>query len=261
MARAASRLRAIGEACLLALVVASLAAVPTALRASAAGTTFLAGWAAGAALLLPPVALAIGLARAAGRGFRVLSGPGSSKLGILGVLLWIGLASPALALIAALLKATTHHRGLGGATFGVLGLLAVLGTAFLAHRMIHLARRLTERGVAPWVIAAIGGAIGTLPVLVLAMPLARVASEPVAGRIHAAMLDGAIVCVAVALAATSQLPERMRRLAGIGGLILALGASSAGVAWVTRSPSVRLAVLDGGGLAAALLDLLGGPRT
>jgi hypothetical protein len=260
MAHATSRLKAIGEACLLALVVAGLAAVPTALRASAMGTTLLAGWVAGVALLLPLVAVAVGLARAAGRGFRSINGQASRKLGILGVLLWIGLASPALAVIAALLKATTHHRGLGGATFGVLGLVAIVGTALLAFRIVAVARRLVARGVAPWVVAAVGGAIGMLPVLVLAMPLARIATDPVARHVHAAMLDGAIVCVAAALATTSQLPERVRGLSGSWGLILAVLVSTAGVAWASRSPSLGQAVVSGGGLPAALLDLLGGCR-
>lgn len=256
MARATSRLRAIGEACLLALGVAGLAAVPTALRASAMGTTLVAGWVAGVALLVPLVAVAIGLARAAGRGFRSINGQSSPKLGILGVLLWIGLASPALALIASLLKATTHHRGLGGATFGVLGLVAIVGTALLSFRIVAVARRLVARGVAPWVVAAVGGAIGTLPVLVLAVPLSRVATDPVARHVQAAMLDGAIVCVAAALATTSQLPERVRGLAGSWGLILAVLVSTGGVAWASRSPSLGQAVVSGGGLPAALLDLL-----
>jgi hypothetical protein len=260
MVRAASRLRAVGEACLLALVVAGLAAFPTALRASAMGAAFLAGWAAGASLLLPLVAVTIALARAAGRGFRSINGVSSPKLGILGVLLWIGLASPALALIATFLKSTTHHRGLGGATFGVLGLVAVAGTALLAFRMVAFARRLAARGVAPWVIAAVGGAIGTLPILVLAMPLSHAATDPVGRHVHAAVLDGAIVCVAAALAATSQLPDRVRGLAGSWGLIVVLALSAGGVAWTSRSPSLRDAVTTAGGLPAALLDLLNAPQ-
>src|SRR5262249_46327842 len=98
----------IGEACVLALVVAMFAAVPTALRTSRAGGGFPDGLLVGAAVLLPLIALTLALMRAAGRGFRGIAGAevslrGSPRVIVFGLALWIGLALPALAGLGAVL--------------------------------------------------------------------------------------------------------------------------------------------------------------
>ncbi len=83
-------------------------------------------------VLLPVVLVALLLSRAAGRGFRQLLGAQSARPAVLGVALWLGLATPALVGLGAALKATTHHRGLGGATFGVLALGVAAVAALVA---------------------------------------------------------------------------------------------------------------------------------
>src|SRR6516162_2057308 len=102
----------LGDACLKALAVVALAAVPTALRTSAAGGGFVEGLLVGMGVLLPVVLVALLLSRAAGRGFRQLVGAASPRPAILGLALWLGLATPLLVALGAVLKATTHHRGL-----------------------------------------------------------------------------------------------------------------------------------------------------
>src|SRR5262249_50060356 len=112
----------LGDVCLRGLGVVALTSVPAALRASAAGGGCFESLFVGMVVLLPVALLALFRSQAAGRGFRQLVGAESPRPVILGVALWLGLATPLLVALGAFLKATTHHRGLGGATFGVLGL-------------------------------------------------------------------------------------------------------------------------------------------
>lgn len=243
----------LGEACVFALCVAALAAVPTALRTTAHGGGFFDGLLIGTAALLPLVTLSIVMLRAAGRGLRGIAGRAPSRAVVLRIALWIGLALPALAVLAALLKAVTHHRGLGGATFGVLGLAAVAGAALIAHRLVDLGEALAARGVKSWVIAAIGAAIGVIPVFIVAAPLARSDSSEGAGPVGAAIVDGLIAAIAMALVVSVDMGEKLRRLAGIWGLPFAAVVVITATARVEATPAIGRAVQDGGGLAATLL--------
>ncbi len=172
--------------------------------------------------------------------------------------LWIGIALPLLEGLGAVLKATTHHRGIAGATFGVLGLVIVAGAALLSQRLVRLGRALVERGLAPWIPAAIGAAVGVLPLLVVAATLGREQGEGAAAGVRAAILDGAIVFVATALAASMDLPPRLRKPAGFGGVPLAV-LVFLGAGWlVESSPPLARALKAGGGLPATLLGVLEG---
>src|SRR3954447_23023722 len=128
--------RRLGEACVRALAVSALASVPGALRTHAAGGALLDGFVVGIGVLLPLVTLAMVLSRAASRGFRYIVGSKEPRVIVLGLALWIGFSLPALAGLASLLKENTHHRGIGGATFGALGLVAVGFAAVVAFRLI-----------------------------------------------------------------------------------------------------------------------------
>src|SRR5262245_25365637 len=223
--------RRLGEASVLALGVALLSAVPTALRTARSGGSFPEGLLVGAAILLPILVVSLVLARAAGRGFRSIVGQASPRTAVLGVALWIGLALPGLAVLGAVLKATTHHRGLAGATFGVLGVVIVVTAAVGSHRMVGLGQRLVARGMRPWIPAAIGALVGVLPLLAVAAPLAGGAAEESAAALRAAIVDGAIALVATALVASIELNPRQRsspelsayagRVAGTWGVPLA----------------------------------------
>lgn len=244
----------LGEACVLAVGVTLLAAVPTALRTAGAGGSFLGGWLVATAVLLPLVVLSLLFVRAAGRGFRGLVGVEPPRSVGLGLALWIGLSVPVLTLLAALLKATTHHKGLGGVTFGVVGAVAVGVCALVAQRLVALGQRLVARGVRPWTVSAAGGLIGALPVL--ALTLGRGAEGASASSIRAAILDGAIVLVATALASSVHLGEPARRLARVWGGPAAALLLMTGTARVESSPPLARAIRAGGGLAATLLGAL-----
>ena len=45
-------------------------------------------------------------------------------------------------------------------TFGVLGLIVAVVAALLAQRLVALGRRLVAGGMAPWIPATIGAAVG-----------------------------------------------------------------------------------------------------
>jgi choline-sulfatase len=249
----------IGEACVLALVVAVFAAVPTALRTSRAGGGFPDGLLVGAAVLLPLVALTLALMRAAGRGFRgIARAEAPPRVIAFGLALWIGLALPALAGLGAVLKATTNHRGLGGATFGVLGLVVVVLTAVIARRIVSFGQSLVARGVKPGIVAAAGAAIVVLPLMLVAAPLARGSGSDGDAGVRAAILDGAIALVATALLASMDLPASMRRLAGTWGVPVGAVVMLVAAARVEWSPGLGRAVRSGGGLAAMLLGGLEG---
>ncbi|WP_437601085.1 sulfatase-like hydrolase/transferase [Sorangium sp. So ce590] len=249
----------LGEACVLGLGVASLSAVPTALRTARAGASFLDGLLVGTAILLPLVTLALILSRAAGRGFRGIVGAGGERLAVLRVALWIGVAVPVLAALAALLKAATHHRGLAGATFGVLGLAGVVAAAVLTQRLVALGDRLAARGVKPWILAVAGAAIGVLPLVAAFAPLAALAgSAPgdAGAAVRAAIVDGAIALVATALVSSVDLSAAVGRIAGLAGVPLAALVLMSATARVESFPPLGQAVRAGGGLAATLFGAL-----
>jgi len=245
----------IGEASLRALAVALLASVPTALRTARSGGGFLDGLLIGAGVLVPFLACVILLAHSAGRGFRQFVGADSPRTAVLKLALWIGLALPLFTALGAGLKAVTHHRGLAGGTFGVLALIVAIASALIAHRLVDLGKRLVDKGMKPWIPAAIGAAIGVLPLLIIAIPLARRDGDADAPAVRAAVIDGAIVLVATALAATTDLAP-LRRFARALGVPLAALALFGAAVRVESSAIQAQAFKRGGGLAATLLGAL-----
>ena len=244
----------LGEACLRALGVVALASVPAALRTAGAGGGFFGGLFASMGVLLPLVVGALLLARGAGRGFRQLLGRGSPRRAVLGVALWIGLATPMLVGLGAALKATTHHRGLAGATFGALALFAAVAAAVLARRLVSFGQGLVARGVRPWIPAAVGAAIGVIALLVVAIPLGRRADE--AALVRAAIIDGAIVAVATALAASTEIGASIGRVARLAAVPASVVIFVAAAARIEASADLARAMKAGGGLAPTILVAL-----
>lgn len=246
----------LGEACMLALSVAALAAVPTALRTHVSGGGLLDGLLVGTAALLPFVSLLVVLLRAAGRGLRGVMGARAGAVATLSIALLVGLALPALSVVAALLKALTHHRGLGGATFGVVGLGVVIACALVARRMVDLGQNLVSRGVRPVLVAAGGAIVSVLPLVLLAISLARASKDRGAGSVGAALVDLAIVLVATALAASIELRAQHSKFASLLGVPFAAVLMITASARLASSPELGRSVQTGGGLAATLLSAL-----
>jgi arylsulfatase A-like enzyme len=246
----------LGEACLLALAVAIFASVPTALRTAGSGGSFLEGLVAGAAVLLPLLAASLGLARAAGRGFRGITGTPVPRAAVFAIALWIGLSVPAMAALGAVLKATTHHRGLAGATFAIFGAALVASLAVVAHRLVALGQALVARGVRPWLPIAATALVALVPLAVMAAPVAGPGGGEGAGAVRAAVVDGAIAIVATLLVTSLHLGASVARAARLAGVPLAVVVLIAGVARIESSPPLAKAMREGGGLPATILEAL-----
>jgi arylsulfatase A-like enzyme len=246
----------LGEACLLGLGVAVFAALPTALRTAGSGGSFPEGLLAGAAVLAPLLVAGIGLARAAGRGFRGITGTPVPRAVLFAIALWIGLTVPTLTALGAVLKATTHHRGLAGATFAIFGSAAVAGLALVAHRVVGAAQAAIARGVKPWIPVFVVSLVGSLPLLVAAAPLAGHAGGEGGASVRAAVVDGAIAAVACLLVASLQLPESVERAARLAGVPAVVIVFLFGAQRVETSPGLAKAMRAGGGLPATILGAL-----
>jgi len=259
----ASFLERAGIAAAMGLVISIVCSVPTALRAADEGGSFGSAIWVGGAVLLPIGAVLVGLMRASSRGFRAVAriGVGSVTTGAdvstgrtaaLSIALWIGLAIPLLAGLGAGLKAATNHRGLGGATFGVVGLGLVLVAALVAQRLSRWGRSLVDDGKPPWLVVGGLGAVALLPTSIAVAPVLR--SAQTSGSVLAALVDGALMAAGVALFVSISVPASVGRAARYGGIPLAVIFLLTGVRDVQSDDA--LAMRRGGGLAAAVLGAL-----
>ena len=249
-----SRLEQWGEASALALATALICALPTAFRAKgSAGDGLLIG-AAVLLLVLLPVGL---LLPKAARGFRGVVGaspPEQNARGPLwiGVAMWIGVTGSLLLVLAALLKATTNHRGLGGATFGVFGVVGLLAAAVLAGRLVAIGQALLERGWPKRVLIAVAGLITVAPLLMLLQVF--VSGGEGAGT-RAALLDLLLSVVVAMLVFRQKLPASVSKIQ-IAALPVAVLVIAAGMWRVETAPESADAVTRGGGLPASVLVAL-----
>lgn len=246
-----------GLVCALALAVSALSAVPSALRAMGAGGSFWGGFLVAASVLLPLLIALLGLFRAAGRGLFSVLGRASDRKPALFVALWIGFSLPPLTLLGTLLKAGTNHRGLGGATFGVLSLGVVAFALLLAYRALQAGQKLAERGVKPWFIAGLGVFISVLPLMLAALPLVRAnASDLAARNVQAALIDACISIVGVALLHSFQLGNSLMKRASTIGIPAAVLIFVGGMLALESSRTIGPSMKSGGGLAASLIGML-----
>lgn len=243
-----SRLTAIGEACALALVGAVVGALPTAIRASSEAG-FLDGMVVGVAmllLLLVPTAL---LVRRAARGFRGVVGRAPSGLLGLGLAMWAGLSVALLLILAAVLKAKTHHRGLGGATFGVFGAAMVVGAAVFVGRLVAIGRGLLERGVPRAILLGLAGLLCVGPLVALVVPML---SGDEAGGVRAALFDTLLLLAVGGVLLSRRLPEAMLPVARLGALPVSACLVVVGLVRVETS-EIGDQVQRAGGLPATML--------
>lgn len=253
-----SQLARFGDACAVALGAAALASLPTAWRCRAAGGSLLDGLLVGLAVwlcLLLPVAL---LRRRTARGWRGVVGADPPRhLGV-GVALWAGLSTALLVALGALLKATTHHRGLGGAAYGVFGVAAVVAAAVVAIRLVGLAVRWQERGGSPRALRT------ALLVLALGPPLGLVGWSLVSSAAHglhaglaqAALVDAVLALVGMGLLFQRGVPERLRGPAQLAAVPLVVVLIGVGFVRVEVGAGVSAAVRARGGIPAAVLGVL-----
>lgn len=244
---------ALGFACAL------VGSLPAALRVMRAGGPLFGGWLGSAATVMPFVVGFIALGAAAGRGFRMVTGNRAGRSTAAGLALWMGLVVPVLGLLGSILKTGTNHRGIGGATFGVVGLAVVILGAIVAYRMMALARALVERGWSARAVAVMYAAITIAPPFATAFLLGRSNDDSSAARaLVATVVDMAIFVVAAALAASVDLKPELRSRARLFGPIAAIVLFGGGLAWVAVSPTLGPSIRGGGGLASTVIKTLQG---
>jgi choline-sulfatase len=227
---------------LLAAPAAALAvALPGALRLAGGHVGFLEAWLGAAGLMCPLLAVAVVTSRGARRAL------GTMEVQVLplvvGVALWVILAVPATAVLGAMLKANTHHRGLAGATFATFALTVHAGAALVAWR---LTANLLPSVHPPAVRTGVACGLGALAI--------GVAVWAVQG--DSMLADGALAFIAVAVAARFDVPGTTGRSSWLGAGALVF-VTSVGIAVTARSPSLAGAMTEKAPLAGAVGRTLG----
>lgn len=212
----------IGSAVACGSLAALLSSVPAALRLSherpVALTT---AWLALAALALPHAIVCVTVLRRAVHGLRALLGPHAGVRG--GALLsWLGLQLAALGVLGTVLRASTHHRPLGGATLAIAAVTFALASGAVLARFagdVAAAHLVLRRAV-----LVLGALLAAGMFAICALALARAADTP--PLVTAAIVDVLALCVAsAAFAGEAFAWRRPLALAGppAAVLVLALG--------------------------------------
>jgi hypothetical protein len=229
-------------------LVALLAALPAALRLTAAGFGFVESWFAVAALTSVPMGLLLAAARMARRSLDAVVLRRRPLL--IGLVLWLAMFLVLDTALGAVLKATTHHRGLAGATFGALAFGAGIAAALLAR---PIATSLGRRE----------GAIGTVLNVCLALATAFVclviAWAAYRGAARSVVLDATLPLVACLLASRWDLPGNRATPAAVAGSLVLAGVVTWGALVLVRSPALVHEVAERAPLAGAIGQTVGLP--
>ncbi len=250
-----SRFAGLGEAAMVAFAISLLGALPTVVRSAGAGGQLADGLLIGTAQLLWLVLPLTLLKKRAARGWRGVVGKNPPRDIAVGLGLWVGLSILLLTALAMALKATTHHRGLGGATFGIFGAAAICGAAIAAGRLVAVGRRLMERAVPRWVVLGAASLIGIVPVIALTIPLLRGAAEGETGPTRATVFDLLLMITVVAFAFARAVPPKLTRKLAMPAMALSLAVLIGGCLRVELSDAAT-PVKETGGLPAAVLNAL-----
>jgi hypothetical protein len=170
-------------------------------------------WLALAAASLVPCVLAVLLFRAARRGLVSFGGEGAAMRALV-FLAWLFASADTLLVFGAVLRKTTHHHALAGATFALLGFVVLVVVGALARRVLAVARS-AHRILG---LAAFG--LGVLPVLV-----ALKVGPPASG----VLVDALAYIIAVGfLSRASFASDRLLGVAGppLAVVVLLIGLSS-----------------------------------
>jgi len=238
-------------------VAAALASAPSALRVASGSHGAAVAWIALAACLTVPASIAVALLRSAREGVRSFAGQDMSLVAW-SVITWVLASLLALTALGALLRATTHHHGLAGVTFAVVGLAFVFAAGLVVRRVGAIARDSD-----PFARAAIlGASVVALVValLLVALRVARAADDPtLTASTGDAFVDVLAFAIAVGLFSRPEL-ARASWLAR-AGIPLALGVVALGLALLARDPSLAAGIRAHAPLLSPLAALTDGAST
>lgn len=227
-----------GTAVGLAVVASALASGPAALRVSSAIDGASGAWPALAAALFFPMLASIYLLRQTRLGVRAFAGAGASER-VVGFALFGVFLLVVMALLGAILRATTHHHALAGVTFALVTLVAALVLAPTSARIANiLATWVAEKKVSHLVIA---GAFVVACTPVAFVVAARLGSGASLSRPAAAVVIDLLAFGIAALLASG--PElRDRRILAIFGPPVAAALFALGLTTLHTSAPLDAAI-------------------
>jgi hypothetical protein len=241
-------------------IAALVSSAPAAARVADEHIAFTAAWPAIAGLIGVPLAGLIAAMRLARRALRDRK-PSSAAQLFWGAAVWLCISLPADAILAAVLRATTHHRALGGATFATLALVvnavAVLAAwRFTVSALPRMSSQARTKDFA-FVVVLSAGLLILVTVILGALGAGGPPDAAVGDRVYALLVDGSLAVAATALAALWDPPPQRVQVAswgGAGGLAL-LG--SIALSSLVQSPSLSRKVVEQAPFAAAIGQTVG----
>ena len=247
-------------ALLAAPLAALIASAPAAARVADERIAFFAAWPAIAGLIGVPLAGLIAAMRLARRSLDDRK-PSSAASLLWGAGVWLCLSLPADAILAAILKATTHHRALGGATFASFALLVNALAVLAAWRFtVSVLPRLSSKAKSKdfaLVVAFGAGMLVLASVVIGALGAGGPPDAALADRVYALLVDGSLAVGATALAALYDVRPQRAHVAswgGAGGLALLGGVA---LSSLVHSPSLSRRVVEQAPFAAAIGQTVG----
>ena len=239
---------------------ALLSSVPAAARVADPRIAFLAAWPVIAGVVAVPLAAFIAALRLARRSLDDRA-PSAAAALLWGSAVWLAVSIPADAVLVAVLKATTHHRALGGVTFAVFGLvanaLAVLAAWRFTSSVLPRLSAPSRKKEFALVVVLGAGAFVLFVVVVSGLVAGGPADASLVDRILALLVDGTLAVAATSLAAMWDVPLKRSNVAtwsGAGGLALLAAVS---LSSLLQSPTLAHRLVEQAPFAAAVGQTVG----
>ena len=230
------------------VLAAAASSLPAELRIGDGGSVVRAieQWLALAALLTPLAILVVAVFRRGRVGLRILAGD-RGPLFAAAALWWAVLELGILSVFGAVLRAKTHHHGLAGVTFAILGLLSGLVVFMLAVRGARMLQKMPPGGHRVALIVAASAAF-------VVIALVGISTSRAAGlHTAAALVDTLALIVSSAIASTRAM-ARWRPLA-VAGVPIAAAILLLGFACVRAEPDLKEVLTEGAPVQAWILGL------
>lgn len=250
--------KAFGELALAAVIVTVFWTFPMAHRLQAAADGSLVSyWLGGCTIAVGPVLALVLLMRSTTTALRFVAPEVERRrVWITALATWLASSAVVLGIFGRLLSATTHHRGLGAATFAVAGLVVLAVLALSSIRFAKMVSRFVQRPGRAWALAAVSAFIVGATLIT--------ATSRATGPAHGpalAVLDLYWLVMLAYAGSRLRIPHRgMRVTVPIAAALLILVAT-AGIGRLNRiaeaSRSARAEVM----LLAPALDIIAEPDT
>lgn len=244
----ASRVLRFGSTVALALLGAFVASLPAASRTwDVSGS-----WLVLASLELVPLALAMVLFRQARVGLRSFAGPGAAERS-LAVAVWLLASTLVLALVGAVLRATTHHHPLAGVTFALVACIAAVLLVPTSVRIVDIALGWLRSGARARLVAAFVMTGTIVGLVVLRLVHAVPAEATLSPTASATVIDLSAFALVAFLASLPDVSNR--RLLALIGPPAAVALLAVGVPRLTGGGSVAPVIEERGPLFSPIVEL------